>query len=207
MATCSIKLSSFLSAARRWLAARGARGSDSELQQPAARAPQHKLHAHGSREFGYIPPACGVEGVVALIDPTVNTRRLTPVRPCALDCNKLKAREGTMPASIAYTMSRSASAAIIGAWLAVSAAAPAYTNVITDWDEKAITAVAPLAGVVPPYMPYVAYRMMGMVHAAMFDAVNSIERRHQPYLVQLPADATTSKEAAARGGSYRTGDS
>jgi hypothetical protein len=38
---------------------------------------------------------------------------------------------------------------------------------------------------------------MGMVHAAMFDAVNSIERRYRPYLVQLPADAATSKEAAA----------
>src|SRR5258707_15443739 len=36
-----------------------------------------------------------------------------------------------------------------------------------------------------------------MVHAAMFDAVNSIERRYQPYLVQLPADPATSKEAAA----------
>ncbi len=44
---------------------------------------------------------------------------------------------------------------------------------------------------------YVAQRMMGMVHAAMFDAVNSIERRYRPYLVQLPADPTTSKEAAA----------
>ena len=38
---------------------------------------------------------------------------------------------------------------------------------------------------------------MGMVHAAMFDAVNSIERRYQPYLVQLPADPATSREAAA----------
>jgi len=44
---------------------------------------------------------------------------------------------------------------------------------------------------------YTAQRMMGMVHAAMFDAVNSIERRYEPYLVQLPADPTTSKEAAA----------
>ena len=39
--------------------------------------------------------------------------------------------------------------------------------------------------------------MMAMVHAAMFDAVNSIERRYRPYLVQLPAEPTTSKEAAA----------
>jgi hypothetical protein len=42
-----------------------------------------------------------------------------------------------------------------------------------------------------------AQRMMGMVHAAMFDAVNSIERRYRPYRVQLPADPATSKEAAA----------
>jgi len=38
---------------------------------------------------------------------------------------------------------------------------------------------------------------MAMVHAAMFDTVNSIERRYQPYLVQLLADPATSKEAAA----------
>src|SRR4051812_31602953 len=31
----------------------------------------------------------------------------------------------------------------------------------------------------------------------MFDAVNSIERRYRPYLMQLPADPATSKEAAA----------
>jgi hypothetical protein len=31
----------------------------------------------------------------------------------------------------------------------------------------------------------------------MFDAVNSIDRRYRPYLVQLPTDPATSKEAAA----------
>ena len=102
-----------------------------------------------------------------------------------------------MPASIAYAINRSVWAATIGAWLAVGAAPPACANVITDWDEKAIAAVAPLASVPSPYTPYAAYRMMGIVHAAMFDAVNSIERRHRPYLVQLPADPATSKEAAA----------
>ena len=45
--------------------------------------------------------------------------------------------------------------------------------------------------------PYMAVRMMGMVHAAMFDAVNSIEPHYRPYLVQLPAGPATSKEAAA----------
>lgn len=78
------------------------------------------------------------------------------------------------------------------------AAAPAFANVITDWDAKAITAVAPLASAPSsPYTPYAAYRMVGMAHVAMFDAVNSIDRRYSKYLAQLPADSRTSKEAAA----------
>jgi hypothetical protein len=76
------------------------------------------------------------------------------------------------------------------------AATPAFANVITDWDEKAVVAVTPMSSL-GGTSPYTAMRMMGMVHAAMFDAVNSIERRHRPYVVQLPADPATSKEAAA----------
>jgi len=38
---------------------------------------------------------------------------------------------------------------------------------------------------------------VAMVQVAMFDAVNSIERRYRPYLVQFPAAPTASKEAAA----------
>ena len=92
--------------------------------------------------------------------------------------------------SMVHTMSRSVSAAMIGAWVAVGAPASARANVITDWDEKAVAIVTPMP-------PYTAQRVMGMVHIAMFDAVNSIERRCRPHLVQLPADPTTSKEAAA----------
>jgi PAP2 superfamily len=98
--------------------------------------------------------------------------------------------EENMRALMAHTMSRSVAAAIIGAWVAVGASAPACANVINDWDEKA-------AAVVTPMPPYHGQRVLAMVHVAMFDAVNSIERRYRPYLVQLPADPTTSKEAAA----------
>jgi len=78
----------------------------------------------------------------------------------------------------------------------VGAAPPAFANVITDWDEKALLVVTPMASL-GNTSPYMAQRMMAMVHTAMFDAVNSIERRYRPYLVQLPADPATSKEAAA----------
>ena len=102
-----------------------------------------------------------------------------------------------MPAPTTRKPSRSVAAAMIGVCLAAGVTVSASANVITDWDEKGIAAVAPLAGVIPPYSPYAAYRMMAIVHAAMFDAVNSIEPRYRPYLIQVPADTTTSKEAAA----------
>ena len=101
-----------------------------------------------------------------------------------------------MPALPSHTMSHSASAIMIGAWLAFGAPMSATANVITDWDDKATVVVMPMAAL-GGTTPYMAERMMAMVHAAMFDAVNSIERRYQPYLVQLPAEAATSKEAAA----------
>jgi len=95
------------------------------------------------------------------------------------------------------SMSHSASAITIGTWLAIGVPISASANVITDWDEKAVSVVMPAGSVGVSQQVYTAQRMMGMVHAAMFDAVNSIERRYQPYLVQLPADPATSKEAAA----------
>jgi hypothetical protein len=104
--------------------------------------------------------------------------------------------EGNMAASLTRTLNRSAWATTI-AWLALGAA-PACANVITDWDAKAVDAAAPLASFSSsPYTPYAAYRIVGMAHAAMFDAVNSIEQRYKPYVVQLPAESATSKEAAA----------
>jgi hypothetical protein len=99
-----------------------------------------------------------------------------------------KLMEGSMPAAMTYTMSRSASAAIIGIWLAAGVPVSASANVITDWDEKAIAVVFPAGPAGVSTQVYSAQRMMGMVHTAMFDAVNSIERRYRPYLVQLPAD-------------------
>jgi hypothetical protein len=64
-------------------------------------------------------------------------------------------------------------------------------DVITDWNEKTV------AFVTPRMVPAAGQRVVAIVQVAMFDAVNSIERRYRPYLVQLPASATVSKEAAA----------
>jgi hypothetical protein len=94
-------------------------------------------------------------------------------------------------------LSHATSVIIVGASLAVGVPISASANVITDWDEKAVAVVMPAGPLGVSQQVYTAQRMMGMVHVAMFDAVNSIGRRYQPYLVQLPTGPATSKDAAA----------
>jgi hypothetical protein len=69
---------------------------------------------------------------------------------------------------------------------------PASADVISDWNENAIA-----LGVIRNIGPPPAERIIAMTQLAMFDAINSIDRKYRPYLVQLPASPTTSKEAAA----------
>src|SRR5215510_7820143 len=89
-----------------------------------------------------------------------------------------------------HDMGASLAKALVAIALIVPAS-PTFGDVITDWNEKAV------AFVTPRMPPPAAQRVVAMVQVAMFDAVNSIERRYRPYLVQLPAPPTTSKEAAA----------
>jgi hypothetical protein len=80
--------------------------------------------------------------------------------------------------------------------LALLLATPAtgsVANVVTDWDAKAVGIVQ--MGTAPP--PPLGFRTMAILHAAMFDAVNSIEPRYKPYKVRVAATPDTSKEAAA----------
>jgi hypothetical protein len=69
---------------------------------------------------------------------------------------------------------------------------PVFADVITDWNEKAIAFVAKRQ-MLPPQ----AERIVASVHVAMFDAVNSVERRYRPYRLAVATPADTSKEAAA----------
>src|SRR4029077_19345541 len=61
-------------------------------------------------------------------------------------------------------------------------------DTVTDWDAKATAVASPAA---------LGEREVAIVDLAMFDAVNSIERRYQPYLEQLPTTGPTSADAAA----------
>ena len=69
---------------------------------------------------------------------------------------------------------------------------PAAANVIADWNERTVAFVTE-ARLAPPD----AERVMAMVHVAMFDAVNAIEKRYRPYLLQPASSAMASQDVAA----------
>src|SRR5262245_22932354 len=71
-------------------------------------------------------------------------------------------------------------------------AQPASADVITDWNDRVVAYVLGRG-----MGPRPAERVMAMTHVAMFDAINSIDPRYRPYVVQLPAAPGASKEAAA----------
>lgn len=77
---------------------------------------------------------------------------------------------------------------VIAVLLCCSRALICSADTIADWDTKATAVASPAA---------LGQRELAIVDIAMFDAVNSIDRRYRPYLVQLPAGATVSAEAAA----------
>ena len=79
------------------------------------------------------------------------------------------------------------------------AATPASANVITDWDATSVSLIQGNAPLPPPRLNSVdgAVRLAAMVHIAMFEAVNSIEPRYEPYSDALKPITGASQDAAA----------
>src|SRR5690348_13277257 len=75
--------------------------------------------------------------------------------------------------------------------LAVAASA-AHADVIMDWNARADSLAGDLK-----LTPTNHARALALMHVAMFEAVNAIERRYQPYRLNLTTDRNTSREVAA----------
>ena len=88
-----------------------------------------------------------------------------------------------------------AAAVALGA-CTISASASADT--VTQWNEIAANALVRDAG-----QGAVANAHLAMIHGAVYDAVNAIDGRYQPYLVAPPAQPWYSKDAAAATAAYR----
>jgi hypothetical protein len=81
-------------------------------------------------------------------------------------------------------------------------AAPTQANEVINWNRIAadtLVAFPPAAGGAPPALQI----NMGMTQGAVYDAVNAIEPRYQPYLLATRFDPMASQEAAAATAAYR----
>lgn len=86
----------------------------------------------------------------------------------------------------------------IGSALAATLLATAARgDVIMDWNAKADALAVEKQLLNAPNT-----RGQAMLHVAMFEAVNAIDRRYAPYRLNLTADRTTSREAAAAAAAY-----
>jgi hypothetical protein len=74
----------------------------------------------------------------------------------------------------------------------VLAAPAARADAVSDWNEKAVTAVYAVR-----LSPDAQSRTLAIMHIAVFEALNSIEPRYTPYRARLPVAPGTSPEAAA----------
>lgn len=90
-----------------------------------------------------------------------------------------------------------------------------YGDVILDWNATLLNVIRdwtalsndPYPNRIVPSQPPLAARNLAMVHAAMYDAVNAIERTHLPYHVDLVAPAGASPVAAAAAAAHRVASS
>lgn len=85
--------------------------------------------------------------------------------------------------------------------LAIAILSPAASpaDVVTEWNQKAGASVLEAR-----IYPFAGTRVMAIVHAAMFDAVNSIEGRYTPYKFKVSAPPGASSEAAAVAAAHAT---
>src|SRR5919199_5033062 len=83
--------------------------------------------------------------------------------------------------------------------LGLTAARPAAADVVTEWNQITLNSIRTAATA-----PAVTPRVTAIVHAAVFDAVNGIERRYAPYHVDFDAPRGASRRAAAVQAAYAT---
>jgi hypothetical protein len=93
-------------------------------------------------------------------------------------------------------ISRFSLAIWISGALALSAAA-ARADIIMDWNAK-----ADALAIEKQLLNAANSRGQAMLHIAMFEAVNAIDRRYAPYKLKLAADKNVSREAAAAAAAY-----
>jgi hypothetical protein len=81
--------------------------------------------------------------------------------------------------------------------LGLMTSSPGRAEIVADWGARAIA-----IGVEKQVPTAQLMRGLAMLHVAMFEAVNAVERRYAPYKLDLIADPADSKEAAAAAAAF-----
>ena len=81
----------------------------------------------------------------------------------------------------------------------LGAAPRASADVVTSWNAAALAAIRATSA-----PPPVASRALAILHVSIYDAVNGISRRHEPYLVESLVPASASDVAAASAAAHRS---
>jgi hypothetical protein len=68
----------------------------------------------------------------------------------------------------------------------------ALADVVTEWNNAALDAIR-----ADHTAPPIASRSLAILNVSIYDAVNGIDRTHEPYLVESEVSASASREAAA----------
>src|SRR5215208_698904 len=100
---------------------------------------------------------------------------------------------------LAHRVRRAGLCLLTTALLALAVTASARADAVTEWNLNATDALIATAGQTPP----VSTIHLAMVHGAVYDAVNSIDGRYEPYLVQIRARRWYSQDSAAATAAYR----
>src|SRR5262245_36139120 len=72
-------------------------------------------------------------------------------------------------------------------------------DVVLHWNEILLQSLTS-----PPTAPAPLSRNLALVHVAMFDAVNAIDRSYEPYHARVPGSRAASMEAAAAQAAHDT---
>jgi hypothetical protein len=86
----------------------------------------------------------------------------------------------------------------VAASSALAAPSSAGASAVTQWNLNATNALIVTGGQAPP----VSMLHLGMVHGAVYDAVNAIDGGYTPYLMSPDATPFDSQDAAAAAAAY-----
>ena len=106
------------------------------------------------------------------------------------------------PTAIRRALVGLAAAMLVAMGISIPATALASepTNMVLVWNENAVSVISAAPTATPPGIgqaPPLSALSLAMVQGAIYDAVNAIDKGHQPYLGGLSAPSTASKAAAA----------